>query len=192
MAQQDLNQRLCEAAEKGDVTQLASLLGQGADINGRHCLDGCRLTPLMKAASHGRIEAVRFLLEAGVDVALLANENKTAEEMARAANHPAIVALLQSQDKIPDKVIFYDQVGDRMRQDVYDFTLLERLTMIRQGKYGAIDTMTITGFSAIEDKSDQSVLRKAFNEHVRRGGKADEALVFPNKLLKNKLPRPES
>lgn len=182
---------LCDMAEKGDIAQLRNFLSKGADINGLHCLDGCRYTALMKAASHGRIEAVRFLLEMGADATLRSGDNKTAEDLARIANHHAIAALLQGEDKNPDKVIFYDQVGDRTRQDVYDFSMLERLTMIRQSRYGAVDTTTVTGFSVIEDKSDQSALRKAFNEHVKRGGKTDESVVFPNKLLKNKLPRPE-
>jgi hypothetical protein len=191
MTPQELNKNLCDAAEGGSVAKVSSFLDQRVDINGRHCLDGCRYTALMKAALKGRLEVVRFLLDRGADVTLLDGENKTAEDLARAGNHQEIVAILQSAVKNPDKIIFYGQIGDRTRQDVYDFTMRERVTMIRQGKYGAVDTTTITGFSMIEDKSDESTLRKAFNEHLRRGGKTDEAVVFPNRLPKNKLPRPE-
>jgi hypothetical protein len=68
----------------------------------------------------------------------------------------------------------------------------ERVTLIRQGRLGAVETAVITGFSAIEDQSDSSMLRKAFNEHARRGGETEESAVFTRNISKPKpgLQRP--
>ena len=188
--QPPLSVKLCEAAEKGDIALARALLASGEHIEGIHCIGGCRYTPLISAAHCGHLEMVRFLLDRGADRHALAN-GKTAEEIAREQKHPEVANFLKTydQNKNPDKIFFYDDLGDRTREDIYDFMMRERVTMIRQGKYGSVDTTTITGFSAIEDQSDESQLRKAFNEHMRRGGKADEALVFPHRLPKNKLTR---
>jgi ankyrin repeat protein len=54
------------AALSGDSTSVASLLSHGADANAREL--SWAQTPLMFAADHGRVAAVRLLLASGADV----------------------------------------------------------------------------------------------------------------------------
>lgn len=57
---------LIRAAEDGDVSLISSLLDEGADVN--RVVDGrFPWTPLMHAASNGRTECVKLLLERGAD-----------------------------------------------------------------------------------------------------------------------------
>lgn len=186
-AQQDLNAKLCDAAAEGKQDLVTYYLQQGAQLDGRHCENGCRDTPLMKAVQAGQADMVAFLLHAGANAELRNSENKSAVEM---SPNLAITALLENGGKEDiDRVVFFTKIGDRTREDVYDFTMLERVTLIRQSRFGAVDSTVIAGFSAIEDKSDGSALRAAFNEHRRRGGKTDESVVFPfARLVKNKIP----
>jgi hypothetical protein len=192
-AQQALNKKFVDAADNGSASEVLSLLEAGAEINGRHCLDGCNHTALMKAAAKGYSSIVTLLLERGADTTLTGSEKKTAEEMARDANKfEAIERIKAAEDaaeqaKGPDRISFCSPLGARMREDIYDFTMKERITLIRQGRFGPVEAATIIGFSAIEDQSETSMLRKAFNEHVARGGATDETIIFSGQLRKPKF-----
>lgn len=64
----EINYReLTEAAHKGDIKSIESLLDQGANINGK---DEYGDTALIKASRNGRTETVRFILDKGADVNL--------------------------------------------------------------------------------------------------------------------------
>ena len=193
-AQQALNAKLADAAENGSVSEVVSLIAAGGDVNGKHCLDGCQHTPLIKAAMKGHLSVVSLLLEKGADTSLVASEGKTAIEMAREAGKQEVVARIVSfeESKRPDRISFHSHLGDRTREDIYDFSMRERVTLIRQGRLGTVETAIITGFSAIEDQSDTSMLRKAFNEHVCRGGKTEESVVFSRNIAKSKLGIPRA
>jgi hypothetical protein len=187
--QKNLNDKFQTAASKGRAAEVLSLLESGADINS---VDDNKRTALMHAARQGYLEAVEILLEAGADKTLRDISNDTAEYDARAKGHKDIETLLRDYVRVvetADEVIFQRPLGDRTLQESFNFVTRERISLVRKSPKGAVEAMTCVNFSALEDQSDESMLRKAFNEHVRRGGTADEALVFPNKLLKNKLPR---
>jgi hypothetical protein len=192
-AQQALNKKFVDAADNGNASEVLSLLEAGADVNGRHCLDGCNHTALMKAAAKGYTSLVTMLLERGADTQLQGSEKKTAEQMARDANKYEAVERIRAfeemteQAKSPDRISLYSPVGGRVREDVYDFSMKERVTLIRKGRFGEVEAMTVTGFSAIEDQSETSMLRKAFNEHVARGGSSDETVVFSGQIRKPKF-----
>lgn len=59
--------RLHQAAEDGDLEEIKRLL-QGDHLKLINAFDELSLTPLMRAAMNGHIEAVRLLLAAGADV----------------------------------------------------------------------------------------------------------------------------
>src|SRR5512143_2092410 len=67
--------RLVEAAAKGDVAELKTLLSKKADINSR---DRHGATALMKAAGEGNTYIIKTLLTDGADVSAKDNEGKTA------------------------------------------------------------------------------------------------------------------
>ena len=179
--QKQLNKKLGEAAKGGKVEEVLSCLQAGAEING---VSETLRTPLMYAAYKGHLRVAEILLQAGADRTLRDNVNETAEDDARKRGYPEIETLLR--EYTPDEVIFRRQLGDRTLQESFNFITRERISLIRKSPRGDVEAMTRESFSVIED---ESVLRKAFEEHVRRGGKADEALVFPHRLPKNKLTR---
>lgn len=185
--QKQLNNKLRDAACGGRPEEVVDLLGQGAHPDGNN--DG---HPLILAAYSGHLEVVKILLDAGASTEFRDRDGNAADN-ARKKDHLEIAELLESPRPVEtaDEVVLWRPFRDRRHflEEVFNFATLERVSLLRKGKYGPVEAMTITGFSAIEDKSDGSQLRKAFNEHVKRGGKADEALVFPNKLAKSILKR---
>ena len=89
----------------------------------------------------------------------------------------------------PDIVIFRQQAGDRTLEDVFNFVSLERITLIRKSFDGPVEAMTLQGFSQIESRA---FLKKAIDEHQRRGGRVTEADIFPDTKSKlSKLPGAE-
>ena len=61
----DKNRDLIQASMNGDVEQVISLLGSGADVNAR---DQRGRTALLCAVSRGQIDLVKLLLDKGADV----------------------------------------------------------------------------------------------------------------------------
>ncbi len=61
----DLSERLLEAARAGDVEQINTLLGQGADVNASTRYGA---TALHYASDKGHFEAVKLLLSRGAQV----------------------------------------------------------------------------------------------------------------------------
>lgn len=140
------------------------------------------------AALAGRFEIVQVLLEAGADRSVRDSQNMTAEDYAR-RDQPAVWNLLQGYVRVvqtADEVIFSRPLSNRTLEEVFNFVSMERISLVRNGKYGPVEAITRDSFSVIED---EAALRKAFEEHVKRGGTADESAVFPNRLQKKKLPR---
>ena len=70
----DLDIKLFQAAQKGDVEKIEALLEQGADINVRAGSD--KWTPLMTASREGHPEAVEFLLQEGAEVNITDTRHK--------------------------------------------------------------------------------------------------------------------
>jgi hypothetical protein len=183
-----LNEMLGKAACDGRVDEVMALLEQGADIDSRD-YGGTDSTPLIHAAYRGHLKVVEFLLIKGADLQHSNQQGRTAEDYARERGHHKILELLHNPptwNQTPEEIIFQRPLSNRTLEEVFNFVSLERISLIRNGKYGPVEAVVRESFSAIED---ETTLRKAFEEHVKRGGKADEGVVFPNKLLKNKLPR---
>lgn len=131
----------------------------------------------MFAAYNGHALVVRYLLDMGADRTLRDSQNEIAEDDARNKGHIEALDLLRnywSVPSTPDQVIYERPLSNRTLEEVYDFTSLERISMIRKSSKGAVEVVTREKFSLIS-KDD---LRKAFNEHRARGDTADEMQVF--------------
>lgn len=180
--QEKLDKKLRKAASKGKIEDIKKLLAAGADIN----KDGLwRHAPLVEAAYCGKLEAVKFLLEAGVDHKHLPR----AENYARKRGHKEVETFLKEYQNPtpavagnPDEVTFERVIGNRLFQEFFDFRALERITLVRKDAESAVETTLRDSFSTVADKA---TLRKAFEEHLRRGGKVNENAVFPGGLFKS-------
>lgn len=87
---------LCEAATRGDISQMQGLLGAGANING---YNEAGLTPLICAVQSPQVDAARFLLKAGADYKLSSSGRKGKPPLyyaALARCEPVFDALLSS------------------------------------------------------------------------------------------------
>src|SRR3989338_282627 len=97
---EDLESSLIKAASAGDAERLQILLSQGGKIDVREPVDGRTL--LMFAASKGRKEVVRLLLEKGVDVNSKSTSGWTALIFAARHSHPEIIRLLAKKGADPN------------------------------------------------------------------------------------------
>ncbi|CAH9091376.1 unnamed protein product [Cuscuta europaea] len=85
---------LCEAARKGDLDKVKSLIVSGVDVSYFDC-NG--LNPLMHAARHGHAQVVTYLLDAGAPWNALSPSNLSAGDYAMDAGHQeAFDALLNA------------------------------------------------------------------------------------------------
>ncbi len=213
MTQAQDNQ-LADAAKLGDVQRMAQLVAAGARINSdvehsalvwaaneghleaaRWLLDNGsdvdprgpdKWTPLMSAASKGNLSIVQLLIDRGANPQRKYTDGKTAIEKARDNNRADIVAVLKNT---PDEVSYFDTVSDRVVQEVYSFKRRERFTFIRKSESGDVEAVQRESFLVLGDKSG---LRRAFDEHVKRGGKLSEEDVFGDVMTKPRktLPTP--
>jgi glutaminase len=84
---------LCAASAKGDINELRRLVARNVDIN-RSDYDG--RTALHLAASDGRVDAVRFLLERGANTDVLDRWGNRPLDDAERGRHVDIIDALQS------------------------------------------------------------------------------------------------
>ena len=89
----DIDVKLFNAAQNGNIEKVKVLLDQGADINVRLGVD--QWTPLMTASREGRLEAVEILLSEGADPNISdARFNKNAYHWALQYGHRDVAKLL--------------------------------------------------------------------------------------------------
>ena len=81
------------AAGSGCMECLSELVRSGTQVNARLDNDG---TLLMWAAGYGHESTVRFLLDQGADRSMKDNRGKTASDVARDANFPAVTKMLEN------------------------------------------------------------------------------------------------
>ena len=96
-----LDEALYEAAEQGDLGDIAKLLDAGADVNTALVGDG---SPLIGAARAGRVEAVRLLLGRGADPNLAVSGDGSPLIMAAREGHRDVVELLLTSGARIDEV----------------------------------------------------------------------------------------
>lgn len=175
---------LAWAANNGHADCVAFLLEQGASPDIR--LSQKYWTPLMCAAHKGHRDVVEILLKGGADPLLRTPEGDAAIDLARKQERHDVVDLL---DNNPDEISFFHNVDNRVMQEVFSFTRKERVTLIRKTRGGDVEAMQRDSFRSLDDRSG---LRRAFEEHARRGGKMTEDEVFESALPKKNrmLPKP--
>ena len=84
---------LREAAERGDVSMVEKLVGDGCDINSATASTG--LTALHKAALRGRVQVVRELVRLGCDIYRESNAGATALQFAEEAGFWEVADVLK-------------------------------------------------------------------------------------------------
>lgn len=88
---------------------------------------------------------------------------------------PVVPPQPEPKKEDPDIVIFRQKAGDRLLEDVFNFVSFERVTFVRRDVGAPVEAMTRQGFSDVENRD---YLRKAFTEHVKRGGAVKEEDIF--------------
>jgi ankyrin repeat protein len=93
---QDAASELVEAAKKGDVDALRSMINKGGNVNVKNASGR---TALMEAAYWGRVDAAKLFLEKGADANAKDQEDHTALIDAAGNGHIQVVlALLRGAD----------------------------------------------------------------------------------------------
>jgi len=105
--------KLCLAAETGDIAAMAKLLEEGVPVDQANKVGNC---PLGSAAANGQLDAVKFLLDHGANINAANESGKTALELAVSSNGiPVTKALLErgadlNADK--KKAVLEDPIAD--------------------------------------------------------------------------------
>ena len=167
---------IVEAAKKGDVLHVKFLIEKGVDV------DTDNGEALLWAAMRGHREVVELLLEAEANVFFTNDNGSTAAQLARYHAHRDIEALIKERQQ-RDEITLKRRVSDSILEEVFNFKSLERITLLRAVDGGEAVSFQRDSFSALED----SALRSAFNQHVKRGGKTDESRVFTSKISKPRI-----
>lgn len=81
---------LCEAAMKGDVSQVRSLIALGEELNEK----SLGMTPAMFAARYNRVEVLRVLLLNGANLNIKSKNGYTAKEYAAMSNATDVLAII--------------------------------------------------------------------------------------------------
>jgi uncharacterized protein len=87
----ELEDKLSQAADAGNVSEVNRLLEQGVEVNAQ---DNDGATALMLASQNGHLNVVKALLEKGADVNAKANEGETALMVACDRGHMEVVKAL--------------------------------------------------------------------------------------------------
>jgi len=95
-----VEQKLRDAAEKGDFDKVDSLLRRQVYVD---ACDDNRQTPLMKAARNGHAPVVRLLLGRGADANTMDINGRTAASLAMERGHRDVVQILPAAGAATDK-----------------------------------------------------------------------------------------
>ena len=96
----DKNDKLIQAAEKGNLQEVQAALAEGADINGivimkKHGMSVKGPTPLKAASRNGHTEVVKYLLNKGAEINAKANTTQSTALMIASENgYTEIVRIL--------------------------------------------------------------------------------------------------
>ncbi|TAL37809.1 MAG: ankyrin repeat domain-containing protein [Alphaproteobacteria bacterium] len=187
------------AAHKGHHPAVRLLLERGANIDAQ---DKAGDTPLMNSVYDSRREALEELLKRGANRDIQNNKGLTAADIARKRSDAVIRKALgvdpeqpvlppapppPAPEMNPDEVVLKRKLGDKVLEEVFNFSACERISLVRASENGRVEAMTRDSFDAINPK----VLRNAFEAYARQGGTIPENEVFPEAIAKIK-PQPRN
>jgi ankyrin repeat protein len=138
----------------------------------------------MGAAYSGNLDLVRLMYERGADFKRLDDSGQGPLSRAEEKQHREVVAFLKNPPPLTppvDEISFTYPLQDRVLQEIFNFERRERVTLIRHTKTGPVEAVCREPFA---DFKDRAALRKAFDEHRRRGGTTPEEELFPETLNK--------
>lgn len=175
------------AANDGKIDAVRWLLDNGATVDIRTG-DG-QWTPLMVAAVMDHPAIVDLLLERGAKPDVKNHVGRTLVEVLIERGKPQMAKYI-AERIMPDprEVAYFHPVADLTMQEIYNFALKERITILRKGRDGDAQAIQREHFSTLAEKS---ALRRAFEEHQRRGGKVTEADITADALPKGRLAPPK-
>lgn len=199
------NTALGWAADQGHIHCVRLLLDRGAKIDATNSLGW---SPLVNAIVSNHGDIVDLLLQKGTSITLKDGSGRTPldnavnykmKDMAeRLSKHATKLAterearqrardevLRRAQEEADRRasqeyanvVVFKQRAGDHTLEDVFNFVSLERLTLVRKGDDGPVETMTRQNMA---DMDNRTMLKKALEEHAKRGGKLTEKDIFPD------------
>ncbi|HYD19489.1 MAG TPA: ankyrin repeat domain-containing protein [Patescibacteria group bacterium] len=176
---------LAWAANDAKIPAVRWLMEHGANPDA--LVEGGKWTPFMVAAAGESLELVQAMLALGANPLAGNGNGVSPEQIARERKREANAALIaRAAANSPHEVAYSYPLQDRVMQEIFNFTRLERLTLVREPG-GRVEAMQRDSFSRLDDISG---LRRAFAEHRKRGGKLSEGDVFSGDLKKTKLNPP--
>ena len=183
------------AAYNGRLPAVKLLLDRGADIEAK---DNTGIGPLATAIYKEHADVVVELLKRGANRNAQDDKGLTPLDAAREGN-ARIRAIFDIKDETPppasapasaisadpDEIVLRRKIGDKVLEEVFNFGIRERISLIRAGEEGTVEAMTRENFDAVSPRA----LRKAFDAYARAGGAVPEAEVFPDAVKLKSPPR---
>lgn len=204
----DYGYAIHKAIEAGLSDVVKALIKAGADLTAR---DSCSNTPLHTAVLEEEFEILEILLNAGAPLHIEDDEGQTPVQFAKSENKPLLVKRLKAAEKAAppaatapapappvkgqeseewvlmgkDKIAqvgTYPALG-RQITEIFNFTSMDRRVITTNL---TLKTETIAPAESLDTLSDD-MLQSVYARFKKMGGKAEEAAVFQNRMMKKRL-----
>jgi hypothetical protein len=193
------------AAHSGHAPAVKFLLERGANIEAPD-RDGD--TPLINAAQKGRAKALAELLRRGANKDAANHKGLTALDLIAKVTDKSIGMMLRGEEEKPlpapkpeapavtapvpagvtnDEITLRREIGNKVLEEIFNFSVHERISLVRDGNDGPVETMVRENFDEIGEKA----LRRAFDAYASQGGTIPESEIFPGTMAKIK-PQPRN
>lgn len=195
-------------ANSGDIEPLQALLemgGKASDAATGHAVDCQCVAAVQKLLEYGgSLDAARKQLSNHIDNKKFPTEkfhliaellvippaqkkpSPPAPCLPQESPAPAVAPApaRKDEDRNANEIIFERLLGDRVLQEIFNFVQMERISLVRRGSGGPVEAITRQPFSELRQDPE---LKRAFQEHSRRGGKKTESEAFSPCLDKKNI-----